>query len=367
MQEKVEINRIERKKWSFEKTAALVWFVAQCVFCMAYLFGGFSSADERMSVFSVLFKIFNFFSITDKLWYHYVSLLAHCILFIVITILLIKSIVSGIRFFCNPQACLVGTQEEFYNTFKYCIIYVLIANILYENPITGWGIFLFILGMLTVIGGRVLVRLAKDKNLRWQYLVVESVYTLVLGVIVSALGVLISRDVVSNLISGISTFWHLDWNIGILYNTYQILGIEIIHIALLTSFIKIVDRVLFLPTDWEHKEFWKRLFIIACVYIGIDITLYLIMQYGSEEFNIFELIINYISVARALVLPLVMLAGAGWITFQFPSVAKQKEVKEAPSANEELPAKENIENALQETVEQKEVETVEIEILEIRN
>lgn len=361
MSEEMEVVKIEKKKWSLEMVAALVWLVSQCIFCIAYLFGGFSSADENMSVLSVAFKVFHFFSITDKLWYHYISLLVHCIVFIVIAVLLIKSVIRGIRYFCDSTSRLSGTQEEFYNTFKYCIIYVLIANMLYVNFITGWGIFLFLLGLLIVTGGRVLTMLVRDRKLRWQYLAVKGTYTLVLGIIISAIGVLICRDVISNLISGISIIFSLDLNIGILNTIYQILGIDVIHILLTIFFIRIVDKMLFEPTDWEHKEIWKSLFITACVYIGIDITLYFIMQYGSEEFNIFQLIINYISVARSLVLPIVMLAGAGWITFAFPDISKYKK--------EEQANKEDLENCQKEVVEKKQAgeninEIATIEILE---
>ncbi|MBQ8229151.1 MAG: hypothetical protein IJZ32_00470 [Clostridia bacterium] len=341
MTEEMEVISEENKekKWSFGTISCLVWFVAQAGFCVAYLLGGFSGMNDDISALTVVFRVLDFFSCSTTLWYYYLSSLAQAFLYVAVMVAIVKSLFRSFKYFKNKAEPNRNgfLRDEFFQTFYYCILYVLLSNTLYEARLSSGGIALMVIGLLVVAGGRVLNLLATEKKYTWQYLTATAGYMVVKGIILGALGAFIAKDVVGGLLDGIvAVFTTVNWKAGAytLYSIYQVLGVYVIHTVLLVQLVRILSDELCSAGSEENnhwvsqymagKYLWVHLFKTACVYLAIDAALFLATSYGAGEMNIMAMLSGYFEIGRTTVLPIFLLVVAGRTTFRFPGFPKYK-------------------------------------------
>lgn len=360
MTEEMEVisEEVEKKKWSFGAISCLVWFVAQVGLCVAYLLGAFSGMDDNVSALTVIFQVLDFFSCSTTLWYYYLSSFAQAVLYVAVMVAIVKSLFRSLKYFKNKAEPNRNgfLRDEFFQTFYYCILYILLSNTLYEAELSGGGIALMVIGLLVVAGGRVLNLLATEKKYTWQYLTATAGYTVVKGIILGALCVFIAKDVVGGLLDGIvAVFTTVNWKAGVytLYSIYQIFGVYVIHTVLLVQIVRILSDELCVEAregiQLYKKELWERLFKTACVYLAIEAVLFFAMAYSAGEMNIMAMLGGYIEIGRTTVLPIFLLVVAGRITFKFPSFPKYK--KETVETIEPVNKPESDEESGEETEE----------------
>lgn len=328
--ESVKSKSVKVNENSWHKIACWVWFIAQICIVVAYLFGVFSGEDG-MSVFSVLFSVLDVFSCRSFLWYQYLSVFANGVMYVIIGVKLVKELIGTIPVFKmkDVKNSLISGHTGFYNTVKLCIVYFLLASSLNQVVLTNFAVALWIMVGVVFVLGRVFEELAKAPNIAPIFLLKTVLYGAVKVTVLIGLCSLVANDVVQGGLNGlvaIGTSFNFSDGIYTVYNIYQFFVIHVLQAILICFFVGLLDITLYQDFD-EGFYAWRNIFIISVIYVVFDLIFYIALFYVGGEADIIGMIGDYIQSSTAQTLPILALAGAGWIGCTFPYMRSYKTLK----------------------------------------
>ena len=300
-----------------------------CLACQVFLLvvlglGGFSSISDKVSVVGAVRKIKTVFSFHGSLWYYYLSSAAHGILYFVIAIAMIRSLVTSLKSLkhYDSNQRMYDVRRAFHNQFKQAVLYVIIISLLAPTRLTLLGLIALIVGVVIITTGRLFAGLAASPSLSWVYLTTETIYLLLRGMLLLIFGGFVLRACVPNILNGLGVlFRSIDGNgDNVLYKVYHVIGIDIFHLIMTIFMYMLIDTTLYSPLDVLDRK-WRRLLITATAYVLVGFILFLIASNGGE-FAFMDRIRSYFLTARVYTLPLLFIAGAGYISCSCPTFSK---------------------------------------------
>ncbi len=330
-----EQNKVTKETpWHIGKACILINVVG-VIFAAAYLFGAFSGTMEKITVISCINKILAIFSFHKSLWYEYVAATAQGIIYLVLGVLIIKATCRGFNRMKMKEenVKIASVFIEFKNIFRYCTIYVIANNMLNQEGLAGWGRFFLIVGLLFVSLGEVYKNAVITKKWWWQYALSSGVYTLVKGILLIVVGSYIVTPFIKEILGNVRIlfFGTLDFSTGILavHTLYKAIGVNIFHLILTVYLFQKMDEFFFYN---KYESAWKKLFITACVYLAVDLILFMALVGGGAQIDIMQAVAGYMQSGNHLPISIILISGAGRATTFFPTFYKkpisQKTVKQ---------------------------------------
>ncbi len=316
-----------------ERITVLFFVIAQIVFGVAFLLGEFSGNMEKISIFQAIENLLLLFSFKTSLWYYYLSTSIQGIVFVVFGVLIIKYFIVSCQQLSNKDFGhrLFSVEEGFYEIYKKCILYILISCAFNPTTLCEAAKILLVVGLCVISVGKALHCFTFEEHWNWQYLVSETIYIFIKGLILGGLGAFVTQDVILDIVNGITIlFTAIDFSLGVvaLYTLYQVIVVGIFHIILMINLYIAIDEVLYYKSEVVRVR-WKKLFIIAGIYIVLDLVMNLVLA-NSGNIEMVEAIKDYFQIARNVLIPIILLVCAGYFTSKFPAYETQakKEIVE---------------------------------------
>lgn len=323
-----EMQKAENK--TLNNVGCFGLMISVVLYTLAFIFGAFSGNGDQVSVLQAVEKILKIFSFSTRIWYYYLSSLAQGITYIVIMILLIKSSVVSIKYLTNKEMTgstkTVKLGNEFSDVYKNCVIYVFVSCMLNQTAFSSSIAIFLMLGWIIITASSLLGILSVNKAVNWKYLVSDTVYSLVKGIILAIFGYFVARPVVFGFVEGVRILFTVaDFSNSLvaLELVYRTLIIEIIYILLIFDFFTVIDKELFYNTTYL-KQSWTHLIVISSIYLSLE--LFMVIALSGGNINVFEQLGTYFQAIRNAGLPLLLAAIAGRVSCSFPefSMAKPK-------------------------------------------
>lgn len=316
-------------------SARIVWLAAQGLLLVAFLAGVCAVNGTNMSVVGGVTSVIEIFFTKWKLWYYYVATFAQGVWYLFIGVLLVKEFVQTLLRLRKKEDDASQIEKGFAVALKRLVLYVMISGTLFPVKLTVVGIVAFILALVVFVGAKVLHELSLPERPSWIYLLTSAGKRAFVLLVLALLAPKVNYVCVEGIIDGFTVFGYITFGGNSMYVLYRKLFVSLFYAALIGIYLRIVEVEL-LELAEKRRNIWLAFLIVAAIFAGLDIVLFLAVVLGGSKQEFFDKLGDYF-VGNSSIFTMTLLAIAGKLTAYFPAFDREGKFVENVKKKKEKP------------------------------